>query len=327
MPVDDKNNEIDVCLFESYMAKYFLEHVELFKPLMDNIITAIDQFCKLNSKHLLFDRTMFSVFSALQEYDKRIKDLEQLKTCDSLIVFETFLKMFTELAMGLGSLTFPKYQGLSNRKDLSLAQKCQLSLFKDPGLSMDLIGKTLRPGWLFCPKNRGVIELDEGDNSEEKTHSLGILSGEDTPVDLKQYFKRANESPARGFYKPNETSEMAIWLRKHHLPVISGASGGIGIAIAKLLPIMSFSKFDYQILGILIAASTIALGHHSYFEVMRPLSFLLGGLEEKDSLVDFYEQTIPEAIRKLPSYQAHMQSQYGAKLIEKFTQPTATCHY
>ncbi|BCA95885.1 hypothetical protein TUM19329_22460 [Legionella antarctica] len=75
------------------------------------------------------------------------------------------------------------------------------------------------------------------------------------------------------------------------------------------------SKIEYQLLGILVASSTISLGHHSFFEVLRPLSFFIGELEEKSNLLEFYEQTIPEDIRLLPSYKSHIENY--SKLIDE----------
>ncbi|OCH99468.1 hypothetical protein A8135_07235 [Legionella jamestowniensis] len=43
MTFDHKNNCIEVCLFESYLAKYFIEHPEIFEPLISKILTAFEQ--------------------------------------------------------------------------------------------------------------------------------------------------------------------------------------------------------------------------------------------------------------------------------------------
>lgn len=111
---------------------------------------------------------------------------------------------------------------------------------------------------------------------------------------------------------------MAQWLRERYLPVISGASGGIGNTVSKINSLIELSKKEYQLLGLLVASSTIALGHHSFFEVLRPLSFFLGNLEDKSNLLEFYEQVIPEDIKHSPSYIAHIKSDNGMKLIEEF---------
>ncbi|MCC5792830.1 MAG: hypothetical protein JJT82_09535 [Legionellaceae bacterium] len=149
----------------------------------------------------------------------------------------------------------------------------------------------------------------------DTTCNLGILANPDFPPDLSGKLTFENH-PARQYYEPREDSQMAQWLRAHYLPIISGASGGVGKTLSGLATFIELSAQELRFLGLLIASSTIALGHHSFFEVMRPLSFVTAPIEEKKSLLEFYEQMLPAEVLELASYQEHINGPYGAALIK-----------
>ncbi|MCL9684413.1 hypothetical protein [Legionella maioricensis] len=315
MTFDDKKNLIEVCLFESYLAQYFIEHPEIFQPLINKVLEAVEQIITSNSENSMFNRVLFSVFSQLVEECPEIKDMNALKGSKSLVAFDTFCKYFAERIMVLTSIKLPEIELENSGEITSLSTLAQHSLFKSKQYGEAIFLKKMRPAYLFSDKNRGVIEITDLD-SEKETRNLGILSSENTPDSLKDFFSLPHY-PSRQYYKAKEDSLMALWLREHYLPVISGASGGIGKTVSKINSFVMLSKTEYQLLGILVASSTIALGHHSFFEVIRPLSFFSGELEEKSNLLEFYEQAIPEEVKRLPSYQAHIASHF--KLIEEIT--------
>lgn len=319
MKFDDKNNIIEVCLFESYLAKYFIEHQDIFKPLINKVLMAIDHIIVINSENPIFERMLFSTFSKVMEENLDIKNMEALKQSGSLVAFDTFFKYFTEYVMSLSSIKLPEREQQNPIKVPSLGVLSQQSLFKSTQYGDKKLLDRMRPASLFSEKNRGVVDVDP-DHFEEKIRDLGILSSADTPTELKNYFSFSH-MPSRPYYAPNEDSLMAQWLRERYLPVISGASGGIGKTISKINSLVPLSKKEYQLLGILVASSTVALGHHSFFEVLRPLSFLIGSLEDKSNLLEFYEQIIPEDIKLSSSYKAHIESDNGMKLIEEFVFP------
>ncbi len=314
MSLDDKNNIIEVCLFESYLAKYFIEHPEPFQSLISKILKAIEQVIISNSENDLFNRMLFSVFSTVSEEYPDIKDMNTLKQSTSLAVFDTFCKYFTERIMSLPSIKLPEMEQQNSMQIPLLSALSQQSLFNSKQHGKKPLLDKMRPANLFSDKNRGVIEIDSLD-SEKETKHLGILSFTDTPDSLKDFFSSPH-FPSRQYYKPKEDSLMALWLREHYLPVISGASGGIGKTVNQMNSLVEHSKTEYQLLGILVASSTIALGHHSFFEVIRPLSFFTGNLEDKSTLLEFYEQAIPEEIKCLSSYKSHIKNYFG--LIEEF---------
>lgn len=314
MTFDDKHNIVEVCLFESHLAKYFIEHPEFFQPLIKKILDAIEQVININSDKSAFSRLLFSVFSTISEEYPHVTDMSTLKNSNSLIIFDTFCKYFTERAMSISSIKLPEMESKSAMQVPSLSALAQHSLFKSSEFGQKLLLDKLRPASLYLDKNRGVIETDSSD-SETETHDLGILSSLDTPDSLKSFFKLPHY-PSRQYYKPKEDSSMTQWLREHSLPAISGASGGIGKTISKINSFVVLSPIEYQLLGILIASSTIALGHHSFFEVMRPLSFFTGELKSKCNLLAFYEQAIPEEVKCSASYKEHIETYAG--LIDEF---------
>lgn len=320
--VDDRKNVISVCRFESFLAKYFLEHPEVFDALKDKILTAIEKLVELNSKNTVFGRLFYSVFSCLLEQEHPITNLKAVKESRSLVMFDTFLKYFIERVMTITDIVLPSLKeeettassSTSEATGSALQKGGMFTLFKMPLVSSDLLLAKMRPEVLFSDKNRGVVTIEDED-SEYASRSIGILSPKDTPAKLENYLKFPNY-PSRQYYLPKEDSEMARWLRAHYLPVISGASGGIGKTISGLAKLMSFSSSDYMFIGLLIASSTIALGHHSFFEVIRPISFVIDCIEEQTNLLAFYEQVIPQEIKVLESYKEHMKSEEGASLIE-----------
>ncbi len=312
--VDDRKNIINVCLFESFLAKYFLEHPEIFDSLKEKIFVAIEELIKINSNNPKFERLLFSSFSSLSEQNRSINNLKAVRESRSLIVFDTFLKYFVERVMFVENIIIPSLK--SEITASSLQEGGQFTLFKIlPPLSPDQLFNKMRPITVFSDQNRGVISIEDED-LDDANSNIGILSPKDTPAQLVDYLTFPNY-PSRQCYLPKEDSEMAKWLRAHCLPVISGASGGVGKTISSLAKLMDFSANDYMLMGLLIASSTVALGHHSFFEVMRPLSFVTGCLQEQKDLLAFYEQVIPTEVKELGSYKSHIHGTDGASLIEE----------
>lgn len=313
MTLDERGNIVEVGQFESFLAKYFLENPGIFQGVRNKILDAVEQLIVLNAKHERFNRLLYLVFSILtSEGYPEIEDMKALRASNSVVLFDTFCKYFSEGVMELPDLILPLEQ------ESSLAQPVertltQTSFFKAPKLNEAQFLSQIRPAVLYADTNRGTVAAEE--RPERRTKNLGILSVKYLPDALKNYFAHPH-APSRQYHQPKEDSLMGMWLRKHYLPIISGASGGVSKTLNKLRLLSSFSSAEYQLLGLLIASSTVALGHHSFFEVIAPLSLLTKKVREQDSLLAFYEQVIPEEIRSLPSYQQHME-QY-APLINEF---------
>lgn len=303
-----KNNILNVCLFESFLAKYFLEHPEIFTELLDKIYNAIESFIELNANNTEFDRCCFSIFSLMSKQDSSINDFNAVKQSRSLIVADTFLKYFIERTSACSKLNFLP---LNN----TVHAVVHTGLFKQAKFNTEVLLNKMRPEFLFSEKNRGVFELELVD--ESATRTIGLLAAEDVPAELTNYLTFDNY-PSSQLYTPNEDSWMAKWMRAHHLPIISGASGGVGKTLSGLAKLVDLSPHEFTMLGLLIATSTIALGHHSFFEVMYPLSLLSDCIKEQTDLLAFYEQVLPDEVKQLNSYKLHRDSMHGAILIKDF---------
>jgi hypothetical protein len=315
---DDKNNIVEVCIFESFLAKYFLDHSEIFDALLDKMYDALDAMITANINNRDFERTLYVVFTQVQQSHPGVSDLNAVKESGSVLVWNEFLKFFSEYAMTMEGLNYPPLKPVNPLGSLSAL--AHYSLFSnDPAQAQKRLLAKMRPDYLFSDDDRGCIELD--DSKVKPSFNIGILS-EDTnttiPEELVNYLKFENY-PCKQVYAPKEDSEMADWLREHYLPVISGASGTIGKTVSALNALCLFSSTEYKLLGLLIASATVALGHHSIFEVLRPLSFMTGFIEEQSTLLGFYEQAIPKEIKTLESYKELMSSPYGASLITKMS--------
>ncbi|BCA95882.1 hypothetical protein TUM19329_22430 [Legionella antarctica] len=208
MTFDDKNNIIEVCVFESYLAKYFLEHPEIFQPLINKILEAIDHVITSNSDSSMFNRLLFSVFSQLREECPGIENMSALKESKSLVAFDTFCKYFNESVMSLPSVKLPETDHKNPIKIASLSSLAQYSLFTSQKHGEAILLEKMRPSYLFSDRNRGVTEIDCSHN-EEETRNLGILSSQDTPEDLTSFFLSPH-FPSRQYYKPQENSVMAL---------------------------------------------------------------------------------------------------------------------
>ncbi|MFJ1268259.1 hypothetical protein ACD661_06800 [Legionella lytica] len=315
MTFDDKNNIVEVCIFESFLAKYFLEHSEVFSELYNKIYEAIENLRKINEKNEDFERKLYMSLSPLIRDYPAITDLTALKESGGVLVWDTFLKYFTEIIMSMEGLLYPELQ-LENPVTPHNAL-AQYGLFSsNPVQVQKLILEKIRPDYLFTDAERGCMEVKKA--LAKPSFNLGILFENKMtviPESLVNYLKFANY-PSKQIYAPKEDSEMADWLREHYLPVISGASGSIGKIVSALSTLCIFSSEEYKLLGLLVASATVALGHHSFFEVLRPLSFMTGFIEEQSTLLEFYEQAIPPEIKALASYKEHINGPEGALLIQ-----------
>ncbi|USQ13325.1 hypothetical protein J2N86_11610 [Legionella lytica] len=314
MTFDDKNNIVEVCIFESFLAKYFLEHPEIFDTLFNKMYSALDAFLKANEGNTDFDRRLFIVLSEVTQSHPTMTDLNAIKESGSVLVWNEFLKFFSEFVMTMPDLNYPPLKTVNPTE--SLKALTHYSLFsKSPAQAQKLLLEKMRPDYLFSDEHRGCVDVD---NAKVKpSFNIGILSEHKNttiPKPLVNGLTFANY-PSKQVYAPKEDSEMADWLREHYLPVISGASGTTGKTVSAISALCFLSSKEYKLLGLLIASATVALGHHSFFEVLRPLSFLTGFIEEQDSLFAFYEQVIPKDIKALDSYKEHMNSDYGVSLI------------
>lgn len=122
--------------------------------------------------------------------------------------------------------------------------------------------------------------------------------------------------PSQFSYKPNRESNVGKWFSKHNLPIISGASGSAIDNLALIFSLIKPTHSEIQLLMISLAATLIAKGHHSYFEIIILLDGYGFSLKSVNTLFDFYEQTLPRSIILSESYLRFTNSLKGAKLLE-----------
>ncbi|MCC5792216.1 MAG: hypothetical protein JJT82_06350 [Legionellaceae bacterium] len=162
LDVDDRNNIIAVCLFESYLAKYMIEHPEIFDTILEKIADTLEKIISIHTQDRHFDRTLFSVFSILAEQQKEIKNFSALKTSRSLIAWDTFLKYFVERRLHQVESTM--LQVSSDTSDVSADTLSHFSLFSGSYQRLTSFGDRMRPEALFSETNRGVVERKQVDD-------------------------------------------------------------------------------------------------------------------------------------------------------------------
>ena len=67
-----------------------------------------------------------------------------------------------------------------------------------------------------------------------------------------------------------------------------------------------------------MAVYMVALGHHSFFEVMLVADKVGLKLQEKDTLLDFYLQCIPQSIQQSPQFKSFIDGKTGGQLIKEY---------
>jgi hypothetical protein len=125
-----------------------------------------------------------------------------------------------------------------------------------------------------------VIEITQEKQStlELETFAFGIVSDAYRPDEFSHYFDFPIE-PAGGFYIPNEDSYVALWLRRHYCPVISGASGSTELLISRIFPLIDgLTLEDKKMIIFAQACNMIANGHHSKPRIPEELTSFKGEL-------------------------------------------------
>ncbi|KTD21033.1 hypothetical protein [Legionella londiniensis] len=310
MPVDIKGNHKEVCLFESYLAKFFLENSHYFEDLFKKIFPAIDTLLDSNKENQSFKRRFFLCESQVFSEHKSAGDYSKIKTSKSLIIYDTFLKFFCETVLKNNEDYY-----LPLLKSSNVKQSLPFTLFGQSPKTVDSLEKYIREDIIFKPSERGAVETEDGDDFVSS--KLGILLPEDTPFELRNYFDE--HFCAQMSYRANEKSHVAKWLRNHFLPIISGTSGSAETVFSQLSKVVKLSQEEAARLFLALTASTVALGHHSFFEVMLVADKVGLKLEEKPTLLEFYLQCIPEDIQQSLEFQKFIKSDTGGELIKKFT--------
>lgn len=315
---DKRGNAINVCLFESYLAKFCLENSIFFEPLYQKIFSEIDNLIEDNKNNGVFPRRFFSCESSVKSQYHHINDYQDVKKSKSLPIYDTFLKFLCEVVLDKTDNLILSQTPTPNNTT-SLAQSSGFMLFGSPPKTVKSIGKFIRDDIMFKPSERGCIEVDNIEDIEDKaclTNKLGILQPDDTPSELQNYFQE--HFSAQFVYKTKEDSFVAKWLRQHHLPIISGTSGSAEKIFSQLSRFIELNQIEASQLFLTMAACMVALGHHSFFEVMLVADKVGLKLEAQDTLLDFYLQCIPQTIQNSQPFKSFIDGPTGGQLLKEY---------
>lgn len=315
---DAKGNLVVVTLFETYLAKFILEHDAYYKNAYMKLIDGIERY--LNSHVFLAAMTridekysnarhLHALFSQMNISYPGIDSFETLKHDFNLPAVDFFTKLINDECFPSEPVV-KKYE-----RDLSGTVSLSPRFFTiDPAI-VATKRSPLNPSrspLLFSEDNRGVKEVSC--EPEESTRALGIVSKTYTPDECKMYFKNPI-SPAGFLYDIDEESPVARWLMKRHMPVISGASGSTDALITRLFPLASITEDDKRMLIFAQSCNLVAHGHHSFGECVMVADHLGFKLTETTQLLDFYLQSVPESIRHDGDFQAFLHGEL-ADLLE-----------
>ena len=306
---DEKDNYIEVTLFESWLSLFMLEHPEFYKDIYCKLLDAIENFINTNRKSKHVEFCLKNIFSDLNDKWPGCDSFANLKKHFSLLAADTCIKFCAE-----AFFCFKQNDSLVIQTSASstLTNLCMQSLFSKPLQGQKKLSKHLRCDDLFSEKNRGVIISDETD--KKFSHDFGIVSLEHTPAKFQHYFSFPVHS-ARFTYSPNLSGYVATWLTERCLPIISGASGSTEVMMSRLLPLVDLSHEETKILLLAQTASMIAMGHHSFFECMLVADRFGYKLGDPDKMSDLYLQCIPKTILLSEAFQDFLTSDEGLPLL------------
>ncbi|HBI21634.1 MAG TPA: hypothetical protein DDY37_03460 [Legionella sp.] len=331
---DEKNNLIAVTLFETYLSKFTLEHPEFYQTTYCKVFQAIDDYLHKNSSenttlqaflqkkptHYNLDRHLFSVFSRLsgqfpeQTSFVTLNSSFTLQSADYFVklIIDDFLVPPSSSPVTMSQMMSSRTSSIDEEEAPSLAQTRFFS--DDNHVSSRSPYNPSRPSLLFSNENRGVIEMQADDCEDVWVNAIGIVSRSHLPKDLAHYFE-SPICPASFNYAPKEDSHVALWLRKRHLPVISGTSGSTEGLISRIFQLAKFTQEERRMLIFAQACNMVANGHHSFFEAMIVADHFGYPLVEQETMLDFYLQCIPESIRISDAFIAFLNSSLVQQLL------------
>ena len=329
---DEKQNVVVVTLFETHLAKFVLEHAEIYKDVYFKLIDSLSELTKANPetnkilqaffqttpKGYDLSRYLYTVFSRVNESYPGHDSFESLKSNFNILACDYFLKIIAD--------------ELLNTKLMRSPTPPSPGFFTPPSPGKRSPYDPARCAQLFMPANRGVIPIEEEDEtSEMSTRDIGIVSMDWGNDAFKNHFETP-VYPARFNYLPDEKSFVAQWLRKRHLPVIAGASGSTDLLFSRLLPLANLNPAEIKLLLVAQSCSLVANGHHSFFETMLVADHFGYHLQDTDTLIDYYLQCFPDAILKSEAFISFLENDEIYGLLDSMPlyerdQPTPTVNF
>ena len=321
--LDEKNNLVVVTLFESYLAKFVLENPRFYQGVYYKIFDAIANyllespeknidlqlFLQNGPTNFTVSRYIYGVFSRVNSFYPEHHSFETLKSNFNLLAADYFVKLISDELLNKTQCSPIDFGSQKSESPLS---------WGSPGFFASSLGKRSpfnpnRPAELFSEKNRGVFPIlhedREGEDMDEpESRDLGIVAKEFTPPELTNYFEEPVYS-ARFYYQPNESSSVATWCRRRHVPVISGSSGSTEMLFSRIMQLVLLTPEETKMLVFAQACSMIANGHHSFFEAILVADHFGLKLTGKDTLLEFYLQCVPETIHTDPHFIEFLESE------------------
>ncbi len=288
--LDEKHNRISITLFESHLAKFILEHPEIYEAAYLKLFEALKAPCATN------ERLQYSVFSMLQIQYPEYHAFESFDEAFYLPAADYLLKL-------IGDYLFPAQSSSSPQ-----------SFLHTPSISSRSPTNPFRNQLLFDEENRGVSEVEPDEIT--LTKAIGIVSDAHRTSDLDNYFEQAIEASGQ-YYQPKESAYVATWLRHHFLPIISGASGSTEALISRLLPrAPDLTTEEKWLIVFTQACNMVANGHHSLFEAILVADDLgLIPLSEADTQQTLYLQAIPPVIQENETFIRFMNADFIQSLL------------
>lgn len=311
---DSLGNIISATLFESYLSQYLIEHPEYFEPVYQKILASIEAINAQNATDPLHDRMMYNITSLMMQEFKEFENIQSLREKPNLFTINYFFKSFCDSFLKTGKVKV-SYERKPSDQIPSLSSLCLHSLFRSPSGSKALYSY-MRPKELFHENNRGARLAEKPSN--ESTRKLGITTIETTPEELLLYFPEPYQ-PSQFEYVPNRKSNVGKWMDKYNLPIISGSSGSAVDYLCSLISLVELEPGEIKLLLIGLAATLVAKGHHSYFEIIIIMDRFGFKLRDTTDLYSFYEQTLPKEIVLSESYQQFKNSKVGTSLLNGIT--------
>ena len=275
---DKYGNDRRRSLFETALAKAIIENESklIFSKINKAIIRCIQEN-PLLSKHMMHDSFAIrwdliedelidakcSNETALESFIELLKK-EPLDIPDCLSLHRIFFERHFSPELISQPVSYP----IPKTSFLKLGFFCQSILQKSMNTEQnkmyDDLLSYLMPDSQFSEKNRGRREI----GIEKKSHDFGILEEKDMPSWAKNWHKR-NIYPAKEVYRQDPSSSIVESYKKNNIPFIAGPSGTTAYCLLGVLFLLPITNAQLKEYVNLLAAGMIALGHHSFYDVMQ----------------------------------------------------------
>lgn len=305
MPIDNDKT----ALFETLLSHTIIQKRELYEAIYIKIAKGIEELQKLNRS---LEREMFAAFTFTQyEFELGKKtDSKYFQQGDfdlhaanhwHKVIFEKHLKKFSQVPPPAPSNT----NSLFGMVQAFIAQKENLR---------DDLYLRLRAQHLFSEAGRGREELDEN----SFTQKFGILSEAKTPHQLR-FFYQKDYVPGQFLFKAVKESSIVKFMDKYHLPFISGPSGTVADCYLGVMLLGVLSAEEFKTYLMVLAASLVARGHHSFYEVFMVLEFLKPTQNNYSSRKEFYESMLSQEFKASHEYQSLLETEEAKQILEDST--------